>query len=110
MSNYRTAVPGNDESSRFSDFIMSPLRDFDRGNLLSTRVEHVINQGTPIQDITIVGACTMEGWKYLATKMSTIIIYGFGEGSMGYGKSEQSFGTAGIMRGDEDYDWEDEEH
>jgi hypothetical protein len=67
----------------------------------------VINQGSPIQDITIVGACR---WKYLATKMSTIIIYSFGEGSMGYGKSEQSFGTAGIVRGNEDYDWEDEEH
>ena len=99
----RFPIPGADDSTRNADFVHMPLPYFNVQELRGTFVGREIDAHTPLARITVTGSCTEKSDEYLNTCEKYIIIYGYGNGALGTGKSVTEFGTAGISRGQSSY-------
>jgi hypothetical protein len=53
-----------------------------------------LDQITPVKSVTIVAGCTGKGATCLGSGIYSYVIYGFGDGSLGYGTQEEDWGTA----------------
>jgi hypothetical protein len=104
-TSYRLAIPALGSSSRLADFILSPLAEFECTRLLNRTgyTRSILNTPDRAEDITFVAGCTQKAVKYLKSKIAKIIVYGFGDGEIGYGKEATSFGMAGIRNGSTEY-------
>ena len=49
------------------------------------------------KDITMVAGCTLRGANHLGRGIQTYVVYGFGEGKLGYGTSDEDWETAMIV-------------
>jgi hypothetical protein len=62
--------------------------------LLGCPIGTALDELTPIKDVTIVAGCTGRGALSLGAGVYNYIVYGFGEGSIGYGTTEEDWGSA----------------
>ena len=90
----RKPITKDDPSSAHADIITSPLPVFEQTHLLSCYVGQALNEVTSVDNVTIVAGCTGKGQLALGSGVYAYIVYGFGEGKLGFGTNECDWGTA----------------
>jgi hypothetical protein len=93
-------ISGRDYSSRYADFIHSPLPLFNVREVQTTSNGQELDRDTTLNEITITGACTLKGWSHLNTKITKTLLNvpGYGEGRIGSDCQRSYFGSAGVFR------------
>ena len=92
--NERKPIHKDNPSTASADIITSPLPSFEQEHLLVGDIGKALDQVIPVKSITIVAGCTGKGATCLGSGIYSYVIYGFGEGALGYGTQEKDWGTA----------------
>ena len=92
--NERKPIHKDNPSTASADIITSPLPSFEQEHLLVGDIGKPLDQVIPVKSITIVAGCTGKGATCLGSGIYSYVIYGFGEGALGYGTEEKDWGTA----------------
>jgi hypothetical protein len=92
--NGRKPIRKDNPSTASADIITSPLPSFEQEHLRMVDIGKALDQITPVKNVTIVAGCTGKGATCLGSGIYSYVIYGFGEGSLGYGTQEKDWGTA----------------
>jgi hypothetical protein len=90
----RKLIHKRDPPTASADIITSPLPSFEQEHSLDIEIGKALDPITPVKNVTIVAGCTGKGATCLSSGISSYVIYGFGEGSLGYGTQEADWGTA----------------
>jgi len=98
-SGTRKPIKKNEPWTAACDIITSPLPLFEQQNILKPDCVfgQTINVMSPAKDITMVAGCTVRGANHLGRGIKSYIVYGFGEGKVGHGTSQEDWETAMIV-------------
>jgi hypothetical protein len=98
-SDTRKPIKKSEPWTAACDIITSPLPLFEQENLLrpDCLVGRTNNDMSLAKDITMVAGCTLRGANHLGRGIKTYIVYGFGEGTVGYGTSHEDWETSMIV-------------